>query len=152
MVIEMMYHFRVHEDERGAYWAEGIELPGCVTQGDSSDELEANAGEALNLYLDEPKDSKVLFPLPKASVKGKDVIEVEVDPEIAFGLNLRALRIKRKKTQSAMAKEPGFKNLYSYQRLERRANPTLRMIRKIKTEYPDFPVCEILEYWLAKGR
>jgi predicted RNase H-like HicB family nuclease len=124
---------------------EGVELPGCVTQGDTRDELEANAQGALNLYLDEPDDSKVQFPQPKASVKGKAIIEVEVDPEIAFGLSLRALRIKHKKTQSVMAKELGFKNLDSYQRLERRANPTLRMIHKIKTEYPDFPVCEIFE-------
>jgi len=42
----MYYHFKIHKEPDG-YWAECIELEGCVTQGDSLDELQKNMEEAL---------------------------------------------------------------------------------------------------------
>ena len=64
----MVYHFRVHEENDG-FWAECLELAGCSTQADSRDELLENAREALNLYLHEPDDSQITFPLPKQQSK-----------------------------------------------------------------------------------
>lgn len=61
----MVYHFRVHEEDNG-YWAECVELAGCITEADSLDWLAANAEEALNLYLDEPETFAVIFPLPES--------------------------------------------------------------------------------------
>ena len=60
----MKYHFKVHKEKEG-FWAECIELQGCVTQGDTKEELEANMKEALNLYLEENEDFEYLAPLPK---------------------------------------------------------------------------------------
>ena len=37
----------VHEAEEGGYWAEVPSIPGCVTQGDSFDELLSNLYEAV---------------------------------------------------------------------------------------------------------
>ena len=37
----------VHEAEEGGYWAEVPSIPGCVTQGESFDELLANIYEAV---------------------------------------------------------------------------------------------------------
>ena len=37
----------VHEAEDGGYWAEVPSIPGCVTQGDSFDELLSNLYEAV---------------------------------------------------------------------------------------------------------
>ena len=37
----------IHEAEEGGYWAEVPALPGCVTQGESLDEIEANLREAI---------------------------------------------------------------------------------------------------------
>jgi predicted RNase H-like HicB family nuclease len=37
----------VHEAEDGGFWAEVPALPGCVSQGDTMDELLANIGEAV---------------------------------------------------------------------------------------------------------
>lgn len=37
----------VHEAEEGGYWAEVPSIPGCVTQGDSFDELLSNIHEAV---------------------------------------------------------------------------------------------------------
>ena len=37
----------VHEAEEGGYWAEVPSIPGCVTQGDTFDELLTNLYEAV---------------------------------------------------------------------------------------------------------
>ncbi len=41
----------VHEAEEGGYWAEVPALPGCVTQGETKLELEANLREAITAWL-----------------------------------------------------------------------------------------------------
>jgi len=41
----------VHEAEEGGYWAEVPSLPGCVTQGESMEELESNLHEAIEGWL-----------------------------------------------------------------------------------------------------
>ena len=35
----MKYHFKIHKEEDGRYWSEGIELPRCVAQADTLQEL-----------------------------------------------------------------------------------------------------------------
>jgi hypothetical protein len=37
----------VQEAEEGGYWAEVIEMPGCVSQGETLAELRANIAEAI---------------------------------------------------------------------------------------------------------
>lgn len=37
----------VHEAEEGGYWAEVPAIPGCVTQGETFDELLKNISEAV---------------------------------------------------------------------------------------------------------
>ncbi len=136
----MKYHFLVHE-ENGKYWAECKELIGCLTQGENLEDLKQNAAIALNLFLDEPEDSKVIFALPKKNIQeDKNILEVKVEPQVAFSFLLRQTRIAKGLTQKAMAKELGIENIYSYQRLERRSNPTLAMVQKIKNIIPDFPI------------
>ena len=48
----------VHEAEEGGFWAEVPALPGCVTQGETLPELEANLREAIQGWLlaAEPED------------------------------------------------------------------------------------------------
>ena len=41
----------VHPAEEGGFWAEVPALPGCVTQGETMDELRANLREAIELWL-----------------------------------------------------------------------------------------------------
>jgi antitoxin HicB len=134
----MRYHFKVHAEKKG-YWAECIELKGCLTQAGTKKELLENAVEALNLFLDEPESSKVIFPEPINPGKRKNLIEVAVDPKIAFAMALRQERIKSHLTQSQVAKKMGLKNPYSYQRLEnsKTANPSLLTIVSLKSIFPD---------------
>ena len=54
----MRYHFKIHKEDIG-YSAQCIELPGCVTQGDTMQELQKNMRDALNLYIEEPEDRKI---------------------------------------------------------------------------------------------
>ena len=96
----MKYHFEVHTEESG-FWAECLELPGCVSQGDSKDELAENLREAVSLYLEEPAESLLEVPLPNPLWANDDrYLPIEVEPEIAFGVLLRA------------AEKLGMKSLY----------------------------------------
>ncbi|MBN2736470.1 MAG: helix-turn-helix transcriptional regulator [Spirochaetales bacterium] len=97
--------------------------------------------EALDLYLDEPADSKLIFSLPDDSIElKKDIVKVKVDSQIAFAFYLRENRLKNHKTQKEMAEMLGLKHLYSYQRLEssKKANPELKTLEKLKEVFPDF--------------
>ena len=49
----------VHKGEEGetGYWAEVIEMPGCVSQGETLVELQANIQEAMNAILNSSKTS-----------------------------------------------------------------------------------------------
>jgi len=138
----MIYHFRIHDEE--GLWAECVELEGCVTQGKDRLELEKNMYEALNLYLEEPESSTIVFPEPASAPSGENVVAVEVDPAIAFSLQLRQLRLRHNMTQKEAAKRIGMRNLYSYQRLERRSNPSLATIKKVKNLFPEFSLDSVL--------
>jgi predicted RNase H-like HicB family nuclease len=41
----------IHEAEEGGYWAEVPALPGCVTQGDTVEEVTTNLREAIEGWL-----------------------------------------------------------------------------------------------------
>jgi predicted RNase H-like HicB family nuclease len=43
----------IHMAEEGGYYAECPVLPGCVTQGDTLDELKNNMSEAIALWLED---------------------------------------------------------------------------------------------------
>ena len=47
------YNIIVHPAEEGGYWAEVPDLPGCYTEADTLDELNANIREAIALYLED---------------------------------------------------------------------------------------------------
>lgn len=141
----MKYHFLVHREKKG-YWANCIELEGCATQAVSESALETNMEEALNLFLDEPENSRTVFPLPKKSLKGRNIVEVSVAPRVALAFVLRKLRLERKLTQTQAAKLLGMKGLYSYQRLEssKTANPEFETIVRIKKAFPELKLDELI--------
>ena len=49
----------VHEAEEGGLWAEVPALPGCVTQGESEDEIRTNLLEAVELWFEAGEASAV---------------------------------------------------------------------------------------------
>lgn len=140
----MIYHFTVHKEENG-FWAQCVELSGCQTQADSFDALKQACEESLNLYLEEPKDSKKVFPLPDESLDNEvSLLKARVDAEIALAVLLKHHRSKSKLTQKQMAEMLGMRNLYSYQRLEKRSNPTLSIIKRIHSVFPEIGLEKIV--------
>jgi predicted RNase H-like HicB family nuclease len=136
------YHFQIVDEENG-YSAFCLELKGCRTQGDSMEDLIHNLSEALELYLDEPIGSNVLFPGPDYSlIINKNIIAVSVDPRTAFALLIRRYRIENRMTQSEAQSMIGMVNKTSYNRLEKRSNPRLETIARIIRAFPDFPLAE----------
>lgn len=140
----MRYHFKIHKEGDG-FWAQCLEIPGCVTQADSKEELFENMQDAINTCLIEPENSKYLAPLPQQIRRSRSVVEVPVDPKIAFGFTLRYHRIKNGLTQKQAASQLGMENLYSYQRLEKKCNVTLEVITKLLGVFPDLSLDKIFK-------
>jgi len=133
----MNYHFNIHKEQNG-YWAECVELKGCLTQADTKKELSDSCKETLNLYLEEPADSKLVFPLPDKKLDANSkLLQVPVEPEIALAVLLRFYRTNSNMTQKQVSELLGMKNIYSYQRLEKKSNPTLNIIKKIHNVFPE---------------
>jgi len=42
----------IHSAEEGGYWAEVPALPGCITEGETIDEVMANLKDAIEGWLD----------------------------------------------------------------------------------------------------
>ena len=61
-----IYTVEVHQAEEGGYWAEVAELPGCVSQGETIEELRRNIREAIEAVsqeeVTEPGRIALLFP------------------------------------------------------------------------------------------
>ena len=47
----------VHQAEEGGYWAEVPALPGCITEGDTIEELENNLKDAIEGWLEVANDN-----------------------------------------------------------------------------------------------
>ncbi|MDJ1172564.1 type II toxin-antitoxin system HicB family antitoxin [Roseofilum capinflatum] len=50
----------IHEAEEGGYWAEVPALPGCITEGDSWEEVMENLQEAIMGWLEVANESSQL--------------------------------------------------------------------------------------------
>lgn len=137
----MKYHFKIHKEGK-FFWAQCIELEGCITQALSLKKLHENMQEALNLYIQEPEDSIDFADLPDGTIrKSRNIIQVSVDPQIAFSFMVRYYRIQNGMTQKQAAKLMGFVNLYSYQRLEaKKCNPSLKILYRIKQVFPELSI------------
>ncbi len=140
----MKYHFKIHREKNG-YRAECIELQGCRTQGDNKSELIKNIKEALELFLSEPESSDIIFSEPKKIKKAGNIVEVQVEPSIAFAVQLRQIRLKRQLTQKAMMEILNIRHLSNYQRLEnpKKANPELKTLVDLQSHLPELSVEKI---------
>jgi predicted RNase H-like HicB family nuclease len=50
----------IHPAEEGGYWAEVPALPGCITEGDSMDEVMANLKDAIEGWLEVANSRSVI--------------------------------------------------------------------------------------------
>ena len=141
----MRYHFKIHK-EKNEFWAQGIELPGCFTQGKNEKELEKNMIEALHLAITEPDNSNDLAPLPNNKIRtSRSIVGIHLDPQVALSLWLKYLRKKHHYTQLQVAKRLGFKSIYQYQRIESsKHNPTLKTLVALKDIFPELSIDEVV--------
>lgn len=52
----------IHPAEEGGYWAEVPALPGCITEGDTIDEVMANLKDAIVGWLDVANNRNAVEP------------------------------------------------------------------------------------------
>ena len=67
----MKYTIVIHQDINGGYWAEAPALPGCISQGETLDELNENMREAIEGYLEVMREEGRQ---PESSVKIAEVL------------------------------------------------------------------------------
>lgn len=118
-----------------AYLVEFPDLPGCLTEGDTLDAAKQNAKEALTGYLSSIFERNLKVPDPSA-LKGRNIYDIEPEPEVAVPILLKRLRETRKLTQGDIAKVLGI-SYQAYQRLEKpgKSNPTIKTLERLAKVY-----------------
>ncbi len=120
-----------HISEDKSYLVEFPDLPGCLTEGATLEEAKQNAKEALTGYLSSVFERNFKIPGPSA-LKGKNIHNIEPEPEVAVPILLRKFRETSKLTQGDIAKVLGI-SYQAYQRLEKpgKSNPTLKTLERL---------------------
>jgi len=118
-----------------SYLVEFPDLPGCLTEGDTLDVAKQNAKEALTGYLSSIFERNLKIPDPSA-LKGRNIYDIEPEPEVAVPILLKRLRETRKLTQGDIAKVLGI-SYQAYQRLEKpgKSNPTIKTLERLAKVY-----------------
>ncbi len=70
------YHVLIEKDEDGVYVGKVLELKGCLSQGDTLDELMKNIREAIELCLEVQSNQKK--EVKEENIKFVGVQEIEV--------------------------------------------------------------------------
>lgn len=74
--MDIRYLVGVVDGEPGAYGVSFPDLPGCVSVGDTLQEVARNAEEALQMHVDAMIDEGIPVPEPRA------LDQIQADPEI----------------------------------------------------------------------
>ena len=61
----------IHKAEEGGFWAEVPALPGCVTQGETMEELRTNLEDAIKIWL-EAGEPEI------AGIEGDEIVELAI--------------------------------------------------------------------------
>ena len=129
--MKIEYPLKIHKAEKGGYWAEFPDLPGCITEGDSEEEVLSMAKDALSGWLAVRFERN--FSIPDARpLKGKNIHWVEPNPDVGIPLMIRKIRNELGLSQKEVAHR--LRIAYqSYQAWENPniANPTLKQLSKL---------------------
>ena len=71
----MKYTVTLLQAEEGGYVVSAPALPGCISQGETKEEALANIREAVELYLEDLKESGEPFPVSSEH----ETVEIEVE-------------------------------------------------------------------------
>ncbi len=73
---------------------EFVDPPGCHTEGDTFEEAEINAREALNGWLESVYSRDIKIPEP-SNAEGDDIRSIAPEPEIEIPILIRKLRTEK---------------------------------------------------------
>jgi len=126
------YPAKFEKAAEGGYVVEFIDIPSCVTEGDTLEEAKYMAKEAISTMLYSLDSRKMTIPEP-SNKKGKGIYYIEPELKIAFAITLKKEREQLGLSQKEVAKRMNVNWTY-YQRIEnpRRSNPTLGTIEKLQ--------------------
>lgn len=74
--MSQIFHVIIEKDEDGVYVGKVLELKGCLSQGDTLDELIVNIREAIELCLEVQSNEKIK--IKEENIKSVGVQEIEV--------------------------------------------------------------------------
>ena len=119
----------------GGFVVEFIDIPSCITEGDTLEEAKAMAKEALSAMLYSLDSRKMKIPKPSI-VKKRGVYYIKPFLKIAFAITLKMERERMGLSQKDIAERLNFDWAY-YQRIEnpRKTNPTLGTIEKLQNVF-----------------
>jgi len=126
------YPAKFEKAAEGGYIVEFIDIPSCVTEGDTLEEAKRMAKEAISAMLYSLDSRKMTIPEPSKK-KGKGIYYIEPELKIAFAITLKKEREHLGLSQKEVAERMNVNWTY-YQRIEnpRRSNPTLGTIEKLQ--------------------
>jgi len=126
------YPAKFEKAVEGGFVVEFIDMPSCVTEGDTLEEAKVMAKEALSAMLYSLDSRKKTIPEP-SKTKGRGIYYIEPELKIAFAITLKKERERIGLSQKDVAKRMNVNWTY-YQRIEnpRRTNPTLGTIEKLQ--------------------
>jgi len=116
----------------GGYIVEFIDIPSCITEGDTLEEAKLMAKEAISAMLYSLDSRRMTIPEP-STIKKKGIYYIEPELKVAFAITLKKERERLGLSQKDVAERMNVNWTY-YQRIEnpRRTNPTLGTIEKLQ--------------------
>ena len=128
-------YYAAHVHREGKHWlAEFPDAPGCQTFADSEKALRSAAKEALEGWLEAHLIGGDAPPRPRArraAPRGRKLLRVHVDPQIATALQLRWGRQDAGLSQTQLAKLVGVSQQQIAKLENPDENPSLRTIVKV---------------------
>lgn len=63
----------IHPAEEGGYWAEVPALPGCITEGDTMEEVMANLKDSIEGWLDVANSRETIYDIPLSQITKRTI-------------------------------------------------------------------------------
>ena len=126
------YPAKFEKAAEGGYMVEFIDIPSCITEGNTLEEAKIMAKEALTAMLYSLDSRKMTIPKPSI-LKRKGIYYIEPELKVAFAITLKKEREHLGLSQKEVAERLNVNPAY-YQRIEnpRKTNPTLGTIEKLE--------------------
>ncbi len=127
----LKYPARFEREDDGGYFVRFLDLPGCVTEGETLEEAKTMAKEALTGWLESVYSRELHIPDATKAMED-DVHYISPEPEIAIPIMIRKLRTDQGLSQKQIAEAIGIK-YQTYQRFENpnTFNATIKNLKRI---------------------